>query len=424
MNPSHLGLPTRQHTPTINPALLLKATGDSAQPQHPPTLSLAGMSKTTLDALDHANQSHEHLAMRAIHLIGDRTLSLLSAHGTDAHYATADGDLTVHTQLNEQSRYDVISIASPHAGPLYLSLPPPPVNTHEQASSMSSPLAAQHSRGQLTQAMISQSIPLPSGGSVSTQSAPLPSGDSVSTQGAPLPSGDSVSTQGAPLPSGDSVSTQGMVVSNNGSAARGSEAPGPSRNRPARAARSTPYQPPSQPSQSQTKSQGRAAPKPGATEDQIRNHLYDDSGALRTAKAVRSALHAAGLGAKETRIGDLLQAVQGVKQRPSATDAQIREHLYDDEGSLRTQKEVIEALHAIGVGASRKSVGTRLHAVGGIQQLPGATDAQIREHLNNDDGTLRMNSEVRSALQTVGLGVDTNRLVKLMRDARDQLQTG
>lgn len=78
------------------------------------------MSHNTLAGFERANEGHTLLAMLAISAISDGTLSLQSAQGAEAIYATAERDLRVHARLNESSRYDVTSIDAPNVAPIYL----------------------------------------------------------------------------------------------------------------------------------------------------------------------------------------------------------------------------------------------------------------------------------------------------------------
>jgi hypothetical protein len=160
----------------------------------------------------------------------------------------------------------------------------------------------------------------------------------------------------------------------------------------------------------QLQAAGGARQLPGATDVQIAEHLHNADGSLRTARDVTSALHAVGLGAARNRIMAQLHAAGGARHLPGATDAQIAEHLHNADGLLRTTRDVASALHAVGLGASDKRIGTHLQNAGGAQRLPGATDAQIAEHLYNADGSLRAITDVASALHAVGLGADEKRI--------------
>ncbi|MCF5167316.1 hypothetical protein GIW45_25500 [Pseudomonas congelans] len=112
MNPIRSGLLPQRTAVPVNAGQPLRASDPQAQPRHSPKLSLAGMSKNTLLALEQSNEQHEPLAMLAIGSIADSAMSFQSAIEADAHFATPDGSLTVHARLNDQSRYDIISISS------------------------------------------------------------------------------------------------------------------------------------------------------------------------------------------------------------------------------------------------------------------------------------------------------------------------
>ncbi|MCF5167319.1 hypothetical protein GIW45_25525 [Pseudomonas congelans] len=304
-------------------------------------------------------------------------MSFQSAIEADAHYATPDGSLTVHARLNDQSRYDIISISSPTANTVHLSVSPP-ANTHEQTPSASSHLAAQYSRGQLAQALIMQNNPQ--------------------------------DFSGEPLPSGTSVSTQGMVFSHDGFAGASTGVHGPGLTQPNQSSRSAPYSAHSVSSRSGATSRSERQRRPDATDAQIHAHLQKPDGSLRTIKQVGSALHTAGLGAGDKRIAAQLQAAGGARHLPGATDAQIHAQLHNPDGSLRTKLQVASALHTAGLGASNNRIQGQLQAAGGARLLPGATDAQIHAYLHNPDGSLRVGRDVASALHAAGLGADNNRI--------------
>ncbi|WLI10758.1 MULTISPECIES: hypothetical protein [Pseudomonas] len=224
---------------------------------------------------------------------------------------------------------------------------------------------------------------------------------------------------GAPLPSGASVSTQSMVFSHDGSAGTSTGVPGPSRNRPAHAVSSAPYQAPSLSSRSGAASEGQPPKRRGATDNQISAHLHNDDGSLRTRRGVTSALRAAGLGADQGRIAAQLQAAGGARHLRGATDAQIDAHLHNTDGSLRTQRAVASALHAAGLGAGNGRIVPALRqAAGGARLRPGATDEQINAHLRNDDGALRGRDQVASALHAAGLGASSPRIDAQLQAAR------
>ncbi|TPG82512.1 hypothetical protein EAH72_35370, partial [Pseudomonas caspiana] len=165
-----------------------------------------------------------------------------------------------------------------------------------------------------------------------------------------------------------------MVFSHDGSAGASTSGPGPSRNRPAHAARSAPYQAPSLSSRSGATSEGLPPKRLRATVEQINAHLHNADGSLRTQKDVISALRDAGWGAGNTRIAAQLQAAGGARHLPGATDEQINAHLHNDDGSLRIRRDVTSALHAAGWGAGHDRIIAQLQAAGGGRRLHGATD--------------------------------------------------
>jgi hypothetical protein len=155
----------------------------------------------------------------------------------------------------------------------------------------------------------------------------------------------------------------------------------------------------------------------GATDDQITAQLHNNDGSIRTFRDVGSALRADGLGVRDSRIAAKLQAAGAEQRLPGATPEQIKAHLRKNDGSLRTHKDVVSALRAVGVGVRYSRVVAELQTAGAARPLPGATDEQITAHLHNKDDSLRTQAEVRSALRADGLGVDSHRLPALMQVA-------
>lgn len=146
----------------VNAGQQPRSSGPQAQPRHAPKLWLVKISNNSLRALD--DHQHELPVKRAIESINDSAQDFKLEHQADAHYATPDGSLTVHARLNEELRYDIISISSPNANPIYLQVPPPVTTHHEVSSSIGAqtsphPYPAHHSRSNLTQTLIEQHIP-------------------------------------------------------------------------------------------------------------------------------------------------------------------------------------------------------------------------------------------------------------------------
>ncbi|SDP84425.1 ParB-like nuclease domain-containing protein [Pseudomonas congelans] len=162
MNPIRQAFLPQQTAVRVNAGQQPRSSGPQAQTRHAQKLSLVKISNNSLRALD--DHQHEPPVKRAIESINDSDLDFKSEHQADAHYATPDGSLTVHARLNEQLRYDIISISPPNANPVYLQVPPP-VTTHYDASAsmaaQTSPRAypAHPSRSNLTQTLIEQHNP-------------------------------------------------------------------------------------------------------------------------------------------------------------------------------------------------------------------------------------------------------------------------
>jgi len=407
MNPIRSGIPAQQYAASNSVSQPLELSGSQAQRNHPATLSPAQVSHNALQDLDtltaQPDVDYQRLASEVRNALQDGTLRLQSTSRMDATYqavvkppAAANSmsiahltstDLTIHARLNDQSQYDIIG-ANLH-GPsisVALDLPdPPPASTRAEASSasgqqvsVSSQLAAQYSRGQLAHALIQL--------------------------------GNPQDFSGAPLPSGASVGSQSMVFSHAGSTGASVAVRGPRRTQPTHASRTAPY------AASAQTSEGTQPRRNAATDDQIREHLYNDDGSLRSQRAVSIALNAAGYGVGFNRINTQLVAA-GAVRLPNPTDEQIKAHLYNDDGSLRIQKDVTSALHAAGFTAGHTRVREQLHAAGATRHLPSATDEQIRTHLRNDDGSLRTRADVNKALHAVGLGASDTRLATQLQAA-------
>ncbi len=125
--------------------------------------------------------------------------------------------------------------------------------------------------------------------------------------------------------------------------------------------------------------------------------------------------NADGLGASSNRIAAQPQAAR--RPRLGAEHLQIEARLRNPDGSLRTQRAVVRALHAAGLGAGESRIRAQLHAAGGARHLPSATDAQINAHLHNPDGSLRTHRGVASALRAAGWGAGHARITTLRQDA-------
>jgi hypothetical protein len=97
---------------------------------------------------------------------------------------------------------------------------------------------------------------------------------------------------------------------------------------------------------------------------------------------------------------------------PSATNEEIKKHLLNDDGTLRTHTAVVKAVHDAGKGAGNERILVLLQA------LQRETDDEIKTHLRNDDGTLRNREAVVGSLNAAGKRVGHERINKLLREAR------
>lgn len=86
--------------------------------------------------------------------------------------------------------------------------------------------------------------------------------------------------------------------------------------------------------------------------------MYNADGSLRSRREIESALRSDGLGIDFSRFTQQLLAVRGKRRRPPANDDEVRAHLRRGDGSLRTQREVIDALQASGLGLGEHRVAT------------------------------------------------------------------
>jgi hypothetical protein len=155
---------------------------------------------------------------------------------------------------------------------------------------------------------------------------------------------------------------------------------------------------------------GRTRLLPSATDPEIKAQLRDDDGSLRTYKDVLSALHYKGCGARTVRITDQMQAAGEARLLPSATDAEIKAHMRKDDGSLRTNRDVVNTLHDKGLGACKNRVLDLLQLAGSKRRLPAPTVAELEAHLRDDDGSLRTRKDVIGALHDKGLGAGDHRI--------------
>ncbi|MCF5166481.1 hypothetical protein GIW45_20975 [Pseudomonas congelans] len=165
---------------------------------------------------------------------------------------------------------------------------------------------------------------------------------------------------------------------------------------------------------------GAVRRRPGATDEQIKAHLHNADGSLRSHRDVANALHAAGLGVDNNRVVAQLRSTGEARNRPGATDEQINAHLHNADGSLRSHRDVANALHAAGLGVDNNRVVAQLRSTGEARNRSSATDEQINAHLHNADGSLRTYRDAASALHDAGFGADTRRILAQRQAARGQ----
>jgi transposase len=411
MNPLP-AISTQHSAVPVNTAAPLEASDSQSPHAHPTVLPRAMMSHNTQSALDQISTQtdikHQLVASLVDNGLTDGTLLFESGQGSEAHYSQqvnvpdgyggrTVGSLDVRAKLNENTQYDILNaqLQVPSSGAtasISLSGPPPADLPRQSSAAMGRQLSSATNLSIVSNEALMREL--------------IGRHNPQDFEGEPLPSGNSGSTQ-----------SKSLVFSHDGSAGPSTGVPGPDRTRLAHAARSAPYPAPSLSSRSQETSEGKRKNRPGATDAQIAEHLHNADGSLRSAKDVLSSLHAVGVGAADNRISAQLRAAGGPRQLPGATDAQIAEHLHNADGSLRTAKGVASALRAVGLGADDKRTWAHLRAAGGPRHLPGATDAQIAEHLHNADGSLRTAKAVASALHAVGLGVAKERIGGLLQAA-------
>jgi hypothetical protein len=295
MDPLRSGSPSQHYTASVNSAPPPQAPGSQAQSVHPGVISPFQLSHNAHLALDpgatQPNLDDHRVASLVRDALQDLSFFLLQSDSRmEATYQAlvnspvganpmsianlTSTELTIQTRLNDQSQYDIVSAhLRDLSGVISITLSaPPPASAHGQAfsvlsrqqPSISSHLAAQSSREQLTRARMRQH--------------------------------SSQDFSGAPLPSGASVSTQSMVFSHRGSDDAPTGIHRPSRTLPNQSARSAPYPASSLSSRPELASGGQR--RTGATDAEIEAHLRNADGSLRGRPLVTSVLHAAGLGGR------------------------------------------------------------------------------------------------------------------------------
>ncbi len=398
LTPTHLAAP--DSAAEVADAMVVQ----NNPPSHCGTLSAALLSRNALLALDQVetqpNSRHQLLALLARNGISDNELRMQSNHGADANFGQqvtqSDGavaNLTIRARLNEQDQYDIIGIdlhmpAFSRTESIHLSGLPAVVsrensspNTDPSQVLASTHLAARYSHSQLTEAMVRQNNP---------------------------------QNYSAPLPSGASGSTKTIAFSHSGSAAErlAASGSGPIRTQATRNALNGPY--PGSTRLGATGSQERVRP----TDDEIKALIRDPSGNMKTHREVCDELNALGRTAHYPRVSSILRDAGGKRAGLSASDEEIKARLRNPDGTLRNEKDVLRALHADELGAQNRRIHFFLRQALGGQAREAATDDEIRVCLQNPDGTLRTARQVREALHAENLAAGEARIGFLLREAR------
>ena len=202
MNPINSGIPAQHYATSTNVSQPSALPGSGAQHSHLTKLPPAKLSRNAQLALDQlatqSNVDHQRVASVVRNALQDGALRLQSTDQIEATYQASvnlpadanpmnfanliSSDLTIKTQLNDQSQYDIIGInldGTSLSTPVSIKLSGrPPVPAHDETSSpmhqksslASNYIDAQHSRGHLAAARFRQNQdfscpPLPSVGS-------------------------------------------------------------------------------------------------------------------------------------------------------------------------------------------------------------------------------------------------------------------
>jgi len=188
MNPINSGIPAQHYATSTNVSQPSALPGSGAQHSHLTKLPPAKLSRNAQLALDQlatqSNVDHQRVASVVRNALQDGALRLQSTDQIEATYQASvnlpadanpmnfanliSSDLTIKTQLNDQSQYDIIGIdldGTSLSAPVSIKLscrPPAPAHdetsppVHQQSSLVSNHIDAQHSRGQLAAARFRQ----------------------------------------------------------------------------------------------------------------------------------------------------------------------------------------------------------------------------------------------------------------------------
>lgn len=166
--------------------------------------------------------------------------------------------------------------------------------------------------------------------------------------------------------------------------------------------------------------------RPSATEEQIRQLLKKEDGTLRTGQEVLAQIRHQGLGTDTTRVYAMLRNEKGPGLRKNVPDEEIRPYLRNHEGLLLTRRAVESELRNNGIAASAVRINILLQAermanpqAQSSRKVPEKmADSQIKEYLNNPDGTLRTRREVARQIRNAGLPVNNTRINALLQAER------
>ncbi len=387
---------------------------------HSEVLSRALLSPNAHRALDQAeaqpDEHHQLFALLARNGITDNALQLQSHQGANARYTqklTVPGgetaNLTIRARLNDQAQYDIagVDLHLPTSGKtdsIYLSGPPAAiardnesVATVEREASPPIHLSAQYSRYQLTDTILHRNNP-----HIHSSPPPGASDSTQSTDSSHVSSTVGESTFNSEANRIRTITSSHTDLGFRRLATKASLGSG---------------------------STQQVTPRLTATDEQIRARLRNPDGTLRSQRGVANAVRGDELKAGYSRIAFQLQAAGGkrratlgTQKMQSATNAQIRALIENSNGVLKNRKDISIALHAKGLTASNNHITSMLQSLRGVRRRKGAADEDIMAQLSNSDGTIRTNEEVVTALHKTESGVKNARITELFKKAAARQQ--
>jgi arginine repressor len=174
---------------------------------------------------------------------------------------------------------------------------------------------------------------------------------------------------------------------------------------------------------------GKPAERIEPTDAQIQAHALNADGTIRTYKATISALHDNGFIASKHSIAEqrrlLVSSGRGrPTERKTATDQQILDYSRNTDGSMRNHREIESALHNDGFSLKYSRISKQLRSIGlGKPQRTSATDAQILDYSRNTDGSVRTREQIASAMRNDGLGIRDSRITTQLQLIRSPTQS-